>query len=95
MNTNVNLAELIRRIQKLANTRDISPEELEELQFFTALNSVLSQIFVPGQIENLVPINLGICPIERAQFLAHSLGLNIVEGVSGTTYIGWSKGLYD
>lgn len=95
MNTNVNLAELIRHIQKLANTRDMSPEEIEELQFFTALNSVLNKTFVPGQIENLVPINLGICPIERAQSIANSLGLNIVEGGSGTTYVGWSKVLDD
>lgn len=93
MNASVNLAELIRHIQNLANKRDMSMEEAQEFQFFIELNSILNQVFVPGQIENLVPINLGICPFEKAQSIANSIGLDLVEGGSGTVYVGWTKHL--
>lgn len=89
------LAEIIRRIQALTNTKQPTPEEIEELDFYISLKDTLNQIFVPGEISNLMPISFTTCPLEKAKELANSIGLKVVKGGSGTIYASWSKGLVD
>ena len=91
----MSLAELIRRTQSLTNKKNISEEELEELDFYVSLKNTLIQIFTPGNIGNLIPISFTTCSLELAKELANSLGLKVVEGGSGTLYLSWSKGLVD
>lgn len=85
------LAEIVRRIQQLANIH--TEESVEELDFYTGVFNLIVDSFVPGRIGSIVPINLGSCSIEKARKLAKSLDMSIVEGQSGTVYISWSKGL--
>lgn len=92
-NAKTNLAELIQHIQSLSNSSSFTPEQIEEFEFYLTLNSILSQILVPGFIETIVPLPLKRCSLKRAKELAKPLGLHIVEGVSGTVYVSWSKGL--
>ena len=95
MNTKkINLAELIRHIQKLANSTEFTPEILEEYEFYLALFSVFNQAILPGYSENLVNFHLKRCPIEKAQSLAEPLGLHIVEG-KNALYLSWAKNLND
>ena len=94
MNTKKSLDEIIRDIQESVNTN--TEEACQDYSFYKGLNQVIQKVFVPGAIENLIPINLGICSIERAMQLAYPMGLIITQGKSGIVYIGWSKGLdYD
>lgn len=92
---NMSLAELIRHIQALTNLKDPTPEQVEELDFYMSLKDTLNQIFVPGEISNLMPISFTTCSLERAKELANSIGLKVVESGSGTIYVSWSKGLVD
>lgn len=92
-NTKTNLAEFIRHIQSLSNSTSYTPEQIEEFEFYLTLNSILSQVLVPGFIETIVPLPLKRCSFERAKELAKPLSLHLVEGGSGTVYLSWSKGL--
>lgn len=87
------LAEIIRRIQLLTNIKQPTPEQTEELDFYVSLKYTLSQIFIPGEIGNLIPIHFTICKLEKAKEIAKSIGLSIVESGSGTIYLSWAKGL--
>ena len=93
MNAQINLAGLVRHTQKLANSTQLTPAQIEEFEFYIELSRVLTQVLTPGFIQNLVPITLKRCSIEKAQELAKPLGLHVAEGSSGTIYLGWSKGL--
>ena len=92
---NMSLAELIRRIQALTNSKEPTTEQVEELDFYVSLKDTLNQVFIPGNVGNIMPIYFTTCPLERAKELASSIGLKIVECGSGTNYLSWSKGLVD
>ena len=92
MKANTNIAELIRHIQELVNKPNKTAEELQELDFYEALKTELFKVFVPGCRENIIPIYLRSCPIEKTQELARTLGLQIVEG-GNAVYLSWSKDL--
>jgi len=90
MNTK-SLPEFIRTIQQLNSPKN--DNEAEDYDFYKAVLQVIQDAITPGNIETLVPINLGICSLERANKIAKSYGLHVVEGGSGTMYLSWSKGL--
>ena len=94
MKANANIAEVIRHIQKIANTKEFTAEQIEEYEFYLALSSVLSQAILPGFVGNLVNFPLKHCSIEKAVALAEPLGLHIIKG-STSLFISWSKGLDD
>lgn len=91
MNSSVNIAELIRRIQFLTNKKNPTYEESEELDFYIAVADTISKIFVPGCISNLVPISFNICSVEKAKTYAINIGLHICEAGSGKIYLSWAN----
>ena len=91
--TNATFADLVRHIQQLANSHSLTPDQIEEFEFYIESHRILSQVLTPGFIENIVPINLKRCSIEKAKELAKPLGIHIVPGVSGTIYLSWAAGL--
>ena len=95
MKANANLADFVRHVQTLSNSTEFTPEQIEEFEFYLTLNSILSQVLVPGFVETIVPLTLKRCSFEKTQKLAKPLGLHLVEGGSGTIYLSWSKGLND
>ena len=101
--TSCTLPEIFRRIQEvnwIYKTPDKhSPEEVqnakEELAFYkSVLNCFISSLSIKA-IASIEEIVIKDCPLEKAQELATSLGLNIAEGGSGATYLAWSKGILE
>ena len=92
-NAKTNLTELIQHIQSLSNSSSFTPEQIEEFEFYLTLNSILSQVLVPGFIETIVVLPLKRCSFEKAKELAKPLGLHLIESNSGVIYLSWSKGL--
>lgn len=93
MKANTNIAELIRRIQFLAN-KPRSVDEEQEFDFYITVYSTFSRIFASGCIETIVPLCLKHCPLKKAQELAKSIGLQVVQGGSAV-YLAWSENLDD
>ena len=91
--TNATFADLIRHIQFLAQNPNKTSLEAKELEFYKSIYEILGQTFEPKFIENIVSIKLKGLSFEKANSLARSLGLHLVQGNSGTLYISWSKGL--
>lgn len=90
---NATFADLIRRIQSLTLDHNKTPAEAQELEFYKEIYKILGETFEPKFIDTLVSINLRELSFSKASSLARSLGLHIVQGGSGTVYLGWSKGL--
>ena len=95
------LPQVFRRIQEVnwisQTPEKHSPEEIqnakEELAFYKGiLKCFLSSLDIKA-IASIEEIVIKDCPLEKAQKLATSLGLNIAEGGSGATYLSWSKGI--
>jgi len=91
-NVKVDLADLFRHI----NSLNIAPkgclEEEMELDFYKTVFLTFTESLVPDTFSNLIPIEFKICSIEKAKEFASSIGMNIVEGGSGRTYLSYSKG---
>ena len=83
------LADLLRQIQNLNQKKWLTQEQKEEYSFYNGLLEVICQVFVPNNIGSIVEINLYSCSFARGVQLASELGLVLLKGSSGTTYISW------
>ncbi len=89
-NVKIDLAQLLRHINSLKNEPKGIEEEME-LDFYKTVSTTFFNNI--GSYSNLIPIDFEICTIEKAKEFALAIGLHIVEGGSGTTYLSISKGL--
>ena len=81
MAAKADLGALLREVQRKRNSDEIEIYR----SIFSAVDTGLNSI------QNLIPIHLPPCSIEQAQKIAKSMGLQIVQGVTGYNYLGWAK----
>ena len=86
----LSVADFARKIQHLVQKGPLCEEEEMELRFYFEVVQKIAEI----DVQNLVPL-VGAYPMENAQKWAMSLGMHVVEGGSGTTWLSWTKGVSD
>lgn len=91
-NTRIDLAELFRQIQHLNLKQESDPEKEMKLDFYKSIFLTFFENLDPHCFQTLIPISFKVCPLDKAQEYALSLGLYVVEGKS-ENYLGFSKGI--
>lgn len=94
MNAVKNLADVIRRIQTLAITQNLTLEESQELEFYKTIYKILGNAFKSKVVETLIPFDLNpFTCLEQANTFARPFGLHVVQGVSGNIYLSCAENL--
>ena len=79
MYESIDLGKLIDRIWTLTNKSTLSSEDLEELDFYNTVFSIVKELITSGICCKQFPINFRICSIEKAQTLANKLGITLSD----------------
>ncbi len=89
----IDLAQLFRKIQHL-NLKHVTddPDKEMKLDFYKSVFSTFLENLDPYCFQTIIPISFEVCPIDKAQEYALSLGLHVVEGKS-QNYLSFSKGI--
>ena len=79
MSVKIDVGALLREVQ----------HNIEEIEIYRSIFQTVGRDLDP--VQNLVPIHLPPCSIEKAQSIAKSMGFQIVVGTTGRNYLGWAK----
>lgn len=92
--TTMTLPQIFRRIHSLRREAlEGSREAKEEVDFYLSVFQSFHNSLKTKANMSMEEITLKVCPLDKAQVLAKSLGLHIAEGGSGALYLSWSEGL--
>ena len=85
------LSESFRKIKSsLVDSKKSLEEREQELDFFNTIFTSFLENINSGYYF-IIPVHFNICPIDKAKQYAQSLGLYVVEGSSGCSYLSYGK----
>ena len=79
MDQSMDFGKLIDRIWTLTNKSEFTSENIEELDFYNTVFSIVKRLLTSNISCNQFPISFNICSMEKAQIYAQKLGITISE----------------
>ena len=79
MDESIDFGKLIDRIWTLTNKSNFTSEDVEELDFYNTVFSIVKKLLTSNISCNQFPISFKICNKEKAQIYAKKLGITISE----------------